>query len=73
VSPAPRPTAGYDRITIFAQLRDFGAHTVILISLTDDEGRAAAEKVCRHICSALDAFQVSPHNLSYILKALLET
>ena len=73
MSPAPRPTAGYDRITIFAQLRDFGAHTVILIFLTDDEGRAAAEKVCRHICSALDAFQVSPDNLSYILKALLET
>jgi len=54
-------------------LRDFGAHTVILICLTGDEGLPAAEKVCRHIYSALDAYQVSPHNLSYIFKALLET
>ncbi len=53
-------------------LRDFGAHTVILICLTGDEGRPAAEKVCRHICSALDAYQVSPHNLSYIFKALFD-
>jgi ferredoxin-thioredoxin reductase catalytic subunit len=54
-------------------LRDFAAHTVILICLTGDEGRPAAEKLCRHVCSALDAYQVSPHNLSYIFKALLET
>jgi len=54
-------------------LRDLGAHTVILICLTGDEGRPAAEKVCRHICSALDAYQVSPHNFSHIFKALLET
>jgi hypothetical protein len=54
-------------------LRDFGAHTVILICLTGDEGGRAAEKVCGNICSALDAFHVSPHNLSHIFKALLET
>ena len=33
----------------------------------------AAEKVCSNICSALDAYHVSPHNLGHIFKALLET
>lgn len=54
-------------------VRDFGAHSVILICLTGHEGRRAAEKVCTNICSALDAYRVSPHNLNYIFKALLET
>src|SRR5207245_6576765 len=52
---------------------DHGTHTVIRICLTGDEGRPAAEKVCSSICSALDAYHLSPHNLSHIFKALLET
>ena len=54
-------------------LRDYGADAVILICLSGDEGRPAAEKVCTNICSALDAYHFSPHNLSHIFKALLET
>jgi len=54
-------------------LRDFGAHTVILICLPGDDGRQAAEKMCRNICAGVDACHISPHNLSHIFKALLET
>jgi hypothetical protein len=54
-------------------LRDYGAATVISICLSGDEGRRAAERVCRNICSTLDAYQVSAHNLSSIFKALLKT
>jgi hypothetical protein len=52
---------------------DYGTNTVILICLSGDQGRRAAEKVCSNICSALDAYHVSPHNLGHIFKALLET
>ncbi|HZS18071.1 MAG TPA: hypothetical protein VFA51_09090 [Candidatus Udaeobacter sp.] len=54
-------------------LRDYGAAAVISICLSGDEGRPAAENVCRNICSALDAFHLSTHNCGEIFKALLET
>jgi len=54
-------------------LPDYGIDTVILLCLSGDEGRRTAEKVCNNICSALDAYHVSPHNLGNIFKALLET
>jgi hypothetical protein len=52
---------------------DFGTHTVAQICLSGDDGRRAAEKVCSNICAALDRYELSPHNVSYIYKALLET
>ncbi len=54
-------------------LHDYGVAAVISICLSDDEGRRAAEKVCGNICSALDAFHLSPHTSGHIFKALLET
>jgi len=53
-------------------LRDFGAHTVVRICLSGDDGRTA-EKVCANICAALASYHISPHDVSYIYKALLET
>jgi hypothetical protein len=54
-------------------LRDYGAAAVIPICLSGDQGRRAAENVCGNICSALDAFDLSPHNFGHVFKALLET
>jgi len=54
-------------------MRDLGAGTVIRICLTGDDGRRVAEKVCNNVCSALDTYHVSPHNLGYTFKALIET
>src|SRR6266496_1595087 len=54
-------------------LRDYGAATVISICLSGDEGRGAAEKVCRNICSAFDAYHVFAHKRGSIFKALLKT
>lgn len=56
-----------------SDLGDFGANTVIRICLAGDEGRRSAEKVCDNICAALDAYGLSPHNLSHTFKALFET
>jgi hypothetical protein len=54
-------------------MRDFGVGDVIRICLTGDDGRCAAEGVCKTICSALDTYRISPHNLGYTFKALIET
>ena len=53
-------------------VHDFGTHVVVLACLAGDDGRGAAEKVCTNICAALDTYEVSPHNLNHIYKALLE-
>jgi hypothetical protein len=52
---------------------DFDIHTVARICLKGDDGRRVAEKLCANICAALDSYQISPHHLNYIYKALLET
>ncbi len=60
------------KFTKESPIRDYGAHTVILICLAGGEGRCAAEEVCRHLCVALDAYHVSPHNIGHIFKALIQ-
>lgn len=56
-----------------SRLPDYGIRTVIRMCLPGDGGRDAAEKLCSNICSALDAYLVSPHHVGYIFKALVET
>jgi hypothetical protein len=54
-------------------LRDYGAGTVVSICLSGDEGNRAAEKICSNICSSLDTYHVSAHNVGHTFRALLET
>jgi hypothetical protein len=54
-------------------LRDYPTHSVILICLKGEQGRHTAEKVCGKICSALEGYHTSPHDLIYVFKALCET
>jgi hypothetical protein len=56
-----------------SMLRDYGAHAVIIICLTGHEGERTAEKVCSNICSVLDDYHFSAHNLNNIFKTLFET
>ena len=56
-----------------SRLPDYGLHTVIRLCLASDEGQSAAEKLCVNLCSTLDAYHISTHNLGSIFRALLET
>lgn len=56
-----------------SSIRDYGAHLVILVCLEGEESRCAAERVCSNLCEALDACRVSPHNVGYMFKALIQT
>lgn len=54
-------------------LRDYAAGIVIGVCLDGPEGRGVAEVVCKKLCTALDAYQVSSYNLHHTLMALMKT
>jgi hypothetical protein len=56
-----------------SQLRDFGMHTVICVCCSGTDGEDTALDICVHLCAAIESFQLSPSNVSYVLKGLFKT
>lgn len=63
---------GFD-FSMSCDLRDFAAGEVVRASLSGEEARWAAEKVCQRLAIAVEAYTVSMWNLSCTLEALFET
>jgi hypothetical protein len=56
-----------------SKARDYAAHTLIRICLAGNEGRRDATKICHTLRSAIDGYQIFPHDFQFILTALFET
>lgn len=53
-------------------MHDFGMQTVICICCSGSDGKKASRDICVHICSAIESSDLSPHDVSYSLKALFK-
>ncbi len=55
------------------RFNDFGVSTVVQICLAGEGGERTAEELCAALRSAVEQYQISSHQISYLLTALLET
>jgi hypothetical protein len=55
------------------QAHDYGMQTVVSICCSGIDGEKTARELCANLRTAIESYQLSPHDVNYLLKGLFET